>query len=357
MPPADNPISRQLGGQRNRAKSAALGLWDVTTGKPIRKFDALKSDVTAFAYAPDGRTIATANADGSVSLWETLTGKVRLEIKTEQEDGPIVRALIAALPDAMVPPKRTLAAMAFSPDSRVLAGAGADGAISLWDAVTGERIGKLAGHQGEITALTFTADSKTLLSGSGDTSALAWDVAAIIKACKTRSVAIEDGRAEAMWSGLSGGDAARAHQAVLRLVGAPGQAVPLLRAQLRPVPAPDADKIARLLDDLDSKEFAVRQKASDELEKLGDLAEHALKQALAAQPGLERRQRLEQLQERLVTAATLSAEQVQALRALEVLERIGTPEARDVLQRMAKGAAGARLTRQAQASLDRLRRQ
>jgi hypothetical protein len=53
---------------------------------------------------------------------------------------------------------------------------------------------------------------------------------------------------------------------------------------------------------------------------------------------------------------TLSEELLQAMRAVELLERIGTLEARQVLEHLAKGVAGARLTEEAQASLERLAR-
>lgn len=158
----------------------------------------------------------------------------------------------------------------------------------------------------------------------------------------------------ALWHALSGGDPARAHPAAVKLIAHPGLAVPLLRDRLLPVPAPDPEKIAGLLADLDAREFGTRQRAATELEKLGELIEPALKEALAAQPGLERRQRLELVQDRLISAAAKPpAEQLQALRAVEVLERIGTEDAREVLRKLAGGAAGARLTREARGAVER----
>ncbi|MBI1913622.1 MAG: hypothetical protein HYS12_02535 [Planctomycetes bacterium] len=73
------------------------------------------------------------------------------------------------------------------------------------------------------------------------------------------------------------------------------------------------------------------------------------------QPALEMRRRLEQLidkQERQHWSS--SPDRLRTGRALEVLERAGTPEARRVLEVLATGAPGAWLTQDAQASLTRL---
>src|SRR5262249_19068381 len=138
------------------------------------------------------------------------------------------------------------------------------------------------------------------------------------------------------------------------LTAVPQQAVPLLRERLHPTAELDPAKVAEWLANLDHDRLAVRRQATAELEKLGERIEPSLKRALADQPGLERQKRLEQLQERLVNGANLTTEQLQMLRAIEVLEHAGTKEARDVLRSLARGAAGARLTKQAQAALQRL---
>jgi hypothetical protein len=88
---------------------------------------------------------------------------------------------------------------------------------------------------------------------------------------------------------------------------------------------------------------------------VGDLAEPALRTALAANPPLEVRRRIERLlgeiQTRLVPPETLAA-----LRAVEALESMGSADARGVLAELARGAPAARLTQEARASLERLAR-
>jgi hypothetical protein len=123
---------------------------------------------------------------------------------------------------------------------------------------------------------------------------------------------------------------------------------------VQPISAADAGRLAQLLADLESKRFAVRQKAARELEKLGAAAESALRQALAGNPSLETRRRLEKLVDQLDFAKTPG--QLRLLRAVEVLEDIGTVEARQMLAGLAKGAPHTRLTEEAKASLERLDR-
>src|SRR5262245_27310521 len=106
-----------------------------------------------------------------------------------------------------------------------------------------------------------------------------------------------------------------------------------------------------LLARLDSRQFAERQRAVRDLEQLGFTAERALRNAHGKQPSLEVRQRLDRLLERLDGPLTW-----QTLRALEVLEWLGTADVRAALRELAEGDDSSTLTRQAKASLARLQR-
>jgi hypothetical protein len=96
----------------------------------------------------------------------------------------------------------------------------------------------------------------------------------------------------------------------------------------------------------------MRERATRELEHLGDATEVYLRQALERQPSLELRRRAERLLEGL---APDSVAHLRQDRALEVLEWLDTPEARHLLGTLARGTSGAWLTRQAETSLHRLR--
>src|SRR5262249_42431694 len=145
----------------------------------------------------------------------------------------------------------------------------------------GREVGLLRGHEGRGTRLEFSRDGKLLVSGSADGTLLVWDAAAVRKEVKPRLAKLSPAELDTLWGDLGGEDAVRAYRAVWALASAAEQAVPLLRERLpRTAPTVTADGVARLLADLDSDEFSVREKATVELEKLGRGVEAAVRKAL-----------------------------------------------------------------------------
>jgi hypothetical protein len=116
-----------------------------------------------------------------------------------------------------------------------------------------------------------------------------------------------------------------------------------------------AEPVARWLAELDHDQFTVRERATEELAKLGPMVAPVLRKTLDGSPPLEMRRRAERLLQQLQEAVP-SPERLRALRALEVLEEVGTPAARRVLEELAGGAADAELTVGARRTLERLGR-
>jgi hypothetical protein len=139
------------------------------------------------------------------------------------------------------------------------------------------------------------------------------------------------------------------------LANTPDETLPLLKEHLHPARPVDPERLRRLLADLESEQFAVREKAQADLEELGDLTEPALRKVLADKPALEMRRRVQAVLERL-HAPVKQPELLRALRAVAVLEDIATPQARRLLEELAAGTPEARLTREARAALERLQR-
>jgi hypothetical protein len=111
-------------------------------------------------------------------------------------------------------------------------------------------------------------------------------------------------------------------------------------------------RVEELIAQRDAKQFKVRDQATGELLKIGDFLVPVFDRALAARPSPETKKRLEDLRSKM-TSMVLHGEGLRAYRAVEVLELIGTPEARQVLQTLADGAPGALLTTSARAALKR----
>ena len=110
-----------------------------------------------------------------------------------------------------------------------------------------------------------------------------------------------------------------------------------------------------MLTELDSESFEAREKAEQELARFGDKAEPALRAALEAQPSPEVRKRVEGLLARLNEPPQLSPLVVEKLRAVRVLEQVGTPAARAVLAQLADGFEDPALGAEACAALKRFR--
>jgi hypothetical protein len=103
---------------------------------------------------------------------------------------------------------------------------------------------------------------------------------------------------------------------------------------------------------LNSEILTVRQTAAREMEKAGEQAISPIQTELQKQPHLETRRRLEQILKAIFDNP--SPNTVRTIRAIMVLERIGSSEAQSVLESLARGAPGARETEEAKASLERL---
>lgn len=315
-----------------------MRLEDVETGELLLTFPALEGQTWPLAFSPDGRLLAANNSDyrrsgksgqskAVIQLWETATA-----------------AEVMSFPG--VDNNR----VALSPDGRLLAATEKAKEILVYDLTHHREQQRFTGFGADVTWLAFSPDSHRLISGLADSTLLVWEVNAPSQPQK-----LSDEAAAKAWDDLAGKDARRAFRARGTLASSPNQALKVLKARLHPAQAVNPQRLRRLLTDLESEQFAVREKAQKELEALGDLAEPALREALENKPTLEVRRRVQELLERLRGPLT-KPELLQALRAVAVLEDIGTPAARSLLEDLAKGAPEVRLTREAKASLQRLDR-
>jgi RNA polymerase sigma factor (sigma-70 family) len=322
-------------------------VWDVAKRTKVRqikmvddrgirkvRLDQLEARGYSTLVSPDGKWIYYGGWNGNARFFDTASGD-----EVHPYDNP----------------PADLGGSVFSPDGRTRACGGSQ-SVRLIEVATGKERHCLTGHTSSTEHLRFSADGRTLVSAGWDTTALVWDLTG------RRTGAVGDkplspAELDARWTALAGDDAAKAYDALRSLAAVPSQAVPYLGQHVHPVKPADEKLFAGLIADLDSDQFTVREKAAGELEKLGEVVLPVCRKVLAGRPSAEVCRRLETLvskceQER----RTPSGESLRALRSLEVLERVGTPEARRLLEAIAKGVPEARLTCDAKASVERLAR-
>jgi len=287
------------------------------------------SAVSALTFTPDSRALAWVQGT-TIRYYDLRRGK-----EVRQFGGQ----------------EGSITGMAFSPDGKLLAASSDDGTVRIWEAANATLLRELTGHRGSITALAFTPDGQTLLTGGSDTTVLLWDLAALLKA-ERNPAALSAQQMTDAWKQLADDDSSAAYDTILKLAGA-AQVVPWLGERVKPAAPVDAARITRLIADLEDDRHEVRRQATTDLEKLGAIAEIALRKRLGGNPPLEASRRIEQLLDRLAGPVT-DPDQLRALRVVETLELIGTAEAQALLQALAKGAPEARLTREAREALERL---
>ena len=136
---------------------------DLATGKECWTAKAADDEyVLCLAFSPDGKMLATGAGfvESDIRLWDVASGK---EIKRLEGHRACISSLV------------------FWPDGKTLASASGDQTIRLWDLTDISNVPParvLQGHKLEVWKLALLPDNTTLVSGSKDGSVLVWDTSA-----------------------------------------------------------------------------------------------------------------------------------------------------------------------------------
>jgi WD40 repeat protein len=184
------------------SRDYALHLWDLQTGKAVTTLENATKEITAFAFSPDGRTIACGGAS-TVAVYEIASGKMlwssaeglkgNVDALAFTSDGSTLATGCYNLTDnsgaaikmwdaatgavkQILPGEHKVDSLAFSPDGKTLASGEHVATLLLWDLATGQPR-KLTGHTSAvISSVAFSPDGSRLLSASWDNTARLWDV-------------------------------------------------------------------------------------------------------------------------------------------------------------------------------------
>jgi WD40 repeat protein len=324
-----------------------LHRWDLLSGKEASPLTETLRTTWKLVWSPDGRFVAVQGSALPPNVLNNAVGEKELRDVRVWD----VRAG-ARLSHLTVPNHQGGMHILFSHDSRTLLTTDLQGVIHLWEVATGQERGRLRGHLPyEIGALALSADGRMLVSGGYDSQGFVWDLTGRMPDGQWHSTHPTVEQRRAAWEKLASADAGATYRAMWELTADPDGTTALLREQVRPIARPEPEQVARLITALDAAEFAERERAAEELEKLGQPIAASLRQSLSQKPSLEVRRRIEALLERV--EGLPQGRELQALRAVEVLEDINTSEARTLLRKWGEGAAGARLTEEARQALQR----
>lgn len=361
--------------------SKRAALWSTETGKEVRRFGPIEKQFYHLAFSHDGKLLVAEVGEKDPIAWESETGKGLSEFdppEFERFNDARYEMLLRSLTfenarDHFRKPPEWPALERANPKldqfGRVL-GTAPDGRSIFnvrWDTPLGYKLAQFylhetntgliraefSGHDAELyNSATFTPDGRYIVTASCDGTVLIWDP---LKLPYGRPELCNWGSAQgdSIWLMLASKNAREAYDAMRCLWLKPVAAVALLKRTLIPVAAPGKKELNQLLTDLDADDFKQRVKADRELERLGEVVIPLLQRALALRPTEESRTRIEKLLERILAKRT-HPEMWRITRAVEVLERIGSPEARDLLNELASGAENAKMTIEAKGSVARL---
>jgi hypothetical protein len=276
--------------------AAGLGVWELATGGLLARFPETRL-VRQAAFAPDGRTIALLDGRG-VRLHDLSTGQQLIFYPAVDVTCEIMRP-------------------------------------------------------GWVQTLVFAPDSRTLATGHRDGAVVLWKVPQLDEGVARPITSAEHDR---LWADLGSASPIKSRSAVRRLADDPATAAALLTSRFQPSATTVDAAIVASIKSLDSGIFTTREDATRKLRDYGTRAEPALRHHLAGNPSLEMRRRIEALLSTIAPPSLLlpaNGERLQGIRAIEVLERAGSPECRKLLQAWARQTADVHLATEARAALDR----
>jgi WD40 repeat protein len=278
-------------------------------------------------FSPDQRLLAAVTGNG-IWVWD-LTKRQLLSTMRAPD--------LAGVQD-----------LSFSPDGRMIAGGISDSQIFVWETYSGSPICILKGHKGSVDTVQFSPNQGILASGSNDQTILLWDLAKFLWQKNAQILAKKS--LEELWHGLREEKPSVAYECIWEMVARREATVTFLKNRLLPVMTPSAARKHELVADLGSDSFKNREIASRELIRLVELCDAELLKEKEQTTSLELARRIENI---LKTKVITDPTRLQQLRAIAVLEYIGSPAAFSIVEELSRGGEESSITKEAKASARR----
>lgn len=384
----------------------------IGTGKRTRKLSAVydRYKTPNLAFSPDGKILLGAGPGARINMRHTTGG-------ASGSGSNVKTGYSAVAPDASRTAMArgggsvylyglkggsgtintgTVKALAFSPDGSILAVAHDDKRISLWDTGNRQKIAELRGMRHSAKLLTFSGDGK-LLGGYVEDSRmlLQWDIESkrlrrqvpirqndvqammlskdgrlvatateerisitntTLDVSKLKPIDLAAKELEQLWLDLAAKDFEKTDQAFQKLAAGKQTSLPFLQEKvlLVAVPKVDRTRMLQLIEDLGNTDFRTRERAQAEVAKYGEIAQLPLLKVIEKNKSVEAAIRAKELLARLrIVDLTPNRLRVQA--SLDLLEQLGTEQAKAVLSVIVRDSLIATIREKAKDALQRLK--
>ena len=137
-------------------KNGTVSVFDASSSQEILRLNGHAAAIEWVAFSADGQWIATASEDQTAMVWDASTGLRAHTLKGHR--GPVM-------------------AVAFSPDGRRIVTGGHDQLVKGWDAANGLELFSLPGHTDYVNTVAFSPDGQRIVTGGRDQKVIVWDVA------------------------------------------------------------------------------------------------------------------------------------------------------------------------------------
>jgi WD40 repeat protein len=178
-------------------EDSTLRLWDLETGREVRRFAGHEGRVRAVAFSPDGRQAVsgTVLGDATLRVWDVETGNEvsKYTVAGTPAQGRRNIGILRTGFGGVAPggfgairfPDEPggIASVAFSPDGKLVLAGCMDNVLRVFELSTGKER-KLEGHTQQLLGAAFTPDGNRILSGSYDKTVRLWDVESGKEVCR-----------------------------------------------------------------------------------------------------------------------------------------------------------------------------
>jgi hypothetical protein len=355
-------------------------LWDLTGKRLLQRISPNIGVIKSADFSPDGNLLALAAGLGKVRVWNVAEKRMAHEIDSGpasgssalfSKDGKLLIVASANRPFALYDASSgqklfeseatsSPRVMALSPDGHVLVTGDAGGMVSVWEIASGVLRARFKCNGAFISCIAISSDGRMAAAGAHNNVgnddnkrekyAHVWDLTGRLEKGNLRACELSRDEFRREWRTLLSYDGEAAHRAIWTLTAAGDQLCVLLSESLHLIQARDPKA---LLQELDHPKFAVREKATELLGRLGKRVQPLLEKEHKTTESDEARRRLKALLEDL--AYFTPSYSLRMRRIVEVLEQIGTAKAADLLLAIAQGSKGCDEAVHAEAALARLR--